>query len=344
MLQHGQNLLSDSPLTRTFIQLFNLIDGVSIFFVLSGFLIGKIIINQFIVKDISFKKLICFLCKRWLRTLPNYFLILFVFAFLFFLKPNFAFLKISKSYYIFVQNFTENKLVNFKESWSLSVEEWFYLLFPLLLFVLLYLFKNINKLVILLIVILSFLFIPLILRNLQHFNDVNFEFRKIVIYRLDAIVYGVFASLIAIKYEAFFKNNRYIFACFGILIYLIVIFNQSLWKITLLPYYYTIEAMTIMLMLPFFSSIKSLKFNVINSIFTYISSVSYSLYLVNLTLIQIVIIPLFKKYTESVTSSFTNNELVFYFFFWLFSFLIASLIYYFFERPILDWRNRIIKD
>lgn len=344
MLQHGQNLLGDSSLTRTFTQLFNIVDGVSIFFVLSGFLIGKIIINQFIEKEISSNLLIQFWCKRWLRTLPNYFLLLFFFAFLLLLNPRLEFLIIPKSYYFFVQNFTENQLLNFKESWSLSVEEWFYLLFPLLLFGFLWLFKSKYKLKILLSIILLFLLIPLIIRNLQFLQDDTFEFRKVVVYRLDAIVYGVFASYIAFKFEDFFTNNKYIFAVAGMLIYLITLFNISFWKVSYLPFYYSIEALAIMLMLPVFSTIKTFKFKLIDSTLVYISSVSYSLYLVNLTLVQIVIIRFFKEYVKSIVHSSSYLQLIVYCSFWMFSFAIASLMYYFFERPILRWRNRIFID
>ena len=47
-------------------------DGVSIFFVLSGFLIGSILIKTFDRGDLSFKSLVNFWIKRWMRTLPNY--------------------------------------------------------------------------------------------------------------------------------------------------------------------------------------------------------------------------------------------------------------------------------
>lgn len=56
-----------------------LIDGVELFFVLSGFLIGSILI-KIITKEqgLSAKSLTNFWKRRWFRTLPNYFLILLV--------------------------------------------------------------------------------------------------------------------------------------------------------------------------------------------------------------------------------------------------------------------------
>ena len=54
-----------------------LINGVELFFVLSGFLIGGILIKTF-QKDNSFgiKTISNFWIRRWFRTLPNYDLIL----------------------------------------------------------------------------------------------------------------------------------------------------------------------------------------------------------------------------------------------------------------------------
>jgi len=51
-------------------------DGVSIFFVLSGYLIGGILIKIIENKGATFKNLFNFWLRRWLRTLPNYFLVL----------------------------------------------------------------------------------------------------------------------------------------------------------------------------------------------------------------------------------------------------------------------------
>ncbi len=55
------------------------IDGVELFFVLSGFLIGGILIKLFQnTKSLGVKTLWNFWIRRWFRTLPNYYLILLI--------------------------------------------------------------------------------------------------------------------------------------------------------------------------------------------------------------------------------------------------------------------------
>lgn len=60
-----------------FIQFFGTI-GVDIFFVLSGFLIGTILIKHIESNQTQSKHFVQFWVRRWLRTLPNYYLILLV--------------------------------------------------------------------------------------------------------------------------------------------------------------------------------------------------------------------------------------------------------------------------
>ena len=52
--------------------------GVEFFFVLSGFLIGRILYTIYIKEDYSIKSALYFLKRRWFRTLPNYFIILII--------------------------------------------------------------------------------------------------------------------------------------------------------------------------------------------------------------------------------------------------------------------------
>ena len=88
------------PLIRYFLGL----QGVELFFVLSGFLIGTILIKTYEQTDnFDFTVVKIFWKKRWFRTLPNYYLFLAIYYF-------FAFVKNKAlgdgSYLFFLQNFS----------------------------------------------------------------------------------------------------------------------------------------------------------------------------------------------------------------------------------------------
>jgi peptidoglycan/LPS O-acetylase OafA/YrhL len=105
-------------------------DGVSIFFVLSGFLIGGILIKTLEKKRGEKKVLLNFWIRRWLRTLPPYFLILIILLILNLLfTEGFHFSKrFPLNFFTFTQNLFYRHPNFFPEAWSLSIEEWFYLL------------------------------------------------------------------------------------------------------------------------------------------------------------------------------------------------------------------------
>jgi peptidoglycan/LPS O-acetylase OafA/YrhL len=52
--------------------------GVEVFFMISGFLIGKIILREIYDPNYSLLHVKSFLLRRWFRTFPNYYLLLMV--------------------------------------------------------------------------------------------------------------------------------------------------------------------------------------------------------------------------------------------------------------------------
>jgi peptidoglycan/LPS O-acetylase OafA/YrhL len=102
--------------------------GVDLFFVLSGFLIGGQLFAR-MQKHQAFQ-LGNFYGRRFLRTLPCYFVMLGVYAiYSHHLGQGMQWLP---AYFLFLQNF--GLPPEFTQSWSLCVEEHFYLLFPLIAF------------------------------------------------------------------------------------------------------------------------------------------------------------------------------------------------------------------
>lgn len=96
--------------------------AVEFFFVLSGFLVGKSLI-QTVATDNLGKSLKNFYVNRIFRILPLYYFALILTA----LVTHKA---IPLSCFVFLQNFRGEDLAFLSPSWSLSVEAWFYFLVP----------------------------------------------------------------------------------------------------------------------------------------------------------------------------------------------------------------------
>ena len=103
--------------------------GVDLFFVLSGFLIGRIYLRAQADAHESpgTFTLGSFWSARWLRTLPPYLAALALFALA---QPIFHNNPVHPDYLLFLQNYLG--MAGFGPSWSLCVEEHFYLALPLL--------------------------------------------------------------------------------------------------------------------------------------------------------------------------------------------------------------------
>ena len=128
VLAHTRYLL-DAPGRYEFLSLSGKI-GVELFFVLSGFLIGSILLRSF-EESLSFRMLVRFWSRRWLRTLPAYFAVL-IFIWL-------VFDRFDLLYFLFLQDLVVGDWDLLPVSWSLVIEEWFYLLFaPLCLILMRY--------------------------------------------------------------------------------------------------------------------------------------------------------------------------------------------------------------
>lgn len=104
--------------------------GVDLFFVLSGWLLGSILAREFIDRgSIDVRR---FILRRWLRTLPAYYAVLAALSLQQLLKGA----PFPWGHLVFLQNYI-GRLEVFSVSWSLCVEEHFYLIIgPLLLFLL----------------------------------------------------------------------------------------------------------------------------------------------------------------------------------------------------------------
>jgi peptidoglycan/LPS O-acetylase OafA/YrhL len=340
--KHGRFLL---PLHfhNDYLRYYINIDGVSIFFVLSGFLIGEILLKIINNSNFTIKDLLNFWIRRWFRTIPNYLIVLFaiiLYQIIFFQNLG----QFSFKYLFFLQNFISPHPGFFKEAWSLCVEEWFYILFPGICY-LLHLFTK-NKQNSILYSVLLFIIIPLLLRiikyqlgiGIQTFDE---EFRKIVVLRLDSIMYGVFASYIWINQKNIWIKYRFISLSLGIIMIALIKANPYNWLYFYKPFFFNIESITVLFLMPFFSQLKSTKIKFLDSLFIFISIISYSMYLLNLTFVQEQLIPITDKLIGMKGLPIEKTFLVNYLLYLFYTIFCSCLLYYFYENPMTRLRDKI---
>ena len=319
--------------------------GVELFFVLSGFLIGSILYKTFVNESFTLKSVFHFLKRRWLRTLPNYYLVLLInIGIAFFL--GFSIENIG-SYFIFLQNFASKSPAFFPESWSLSVEEFTYLLLPLSLFFIgLIKVKNKSKAFLFVVVVLILVFwMNKFYYHSQHtisnLLEWNLNLKSVLIYRIDAILMGVLAAWISLNFSEFWKKSKTIFALIGFGFIFFLMFgilplnltieqNPFFWNVLYLP----ITSIAFAFFLPFFSEWKTYT----NAVFypiELISKISYSIYLLHYS----VILLLLKTFFETSQMSDFERHL-FTLVYLLITFLSSYLLYRFYEKPIMNWRDK----
>ena len=324
----------------------NFFDGVTVFFVLSGYLIGKLFLTQYYADDFSFKKIIIFCTRRWLRTLPTFYVV-YVLFFLYLLVSGKNLNQFSYKVIFFVQNFLSSPPNWFSEAWSLSVEEWFYILFPMLTFAASFFLKR--KKIALLITLLLFIMLPLLLRWYFFISD-NFQtfrfldFRNAVFFRLDSIMFGVLAAMIQHQFNSFFINKKNILLVVGVALF-IFHFVAVTFAIKMNLYFavllFTIEPFAIFLCIPFFANWK-LDFTkyFFSKLITLISLISYSAYLLNKTIIQDIIITKFLEKTELDKVSWVYLTIPVYFAYWVIVAMLSVGLYLLIEQPTLQWRDK----
>lgn len=227
LFQHAKSLLPSQHIPKIILKLYSfpILDGVSIFFVLSGFLIGGILIKILNEnKTFSIKLLVDFWKRRWFRTLPNYYLILLILIVLELLFRTIDFSEISRYFYFF-QNFSSIHPPFFREAWSLSVEEWFYLLIPFLILVFIKVLKLSFKNSILLVALTVIVVISSFIYRFQNveLNGIGYAswdmlFEQQVITRLDSLIYGFLAAYVYIYFIDFWEKYKCHFFILGVLI------------------------------------------------------------------------------------------------------------------------------
>ncbi len=313
------------------------IDGVDLFFVLSGFLIGSILLKEMHREEgFTPRRLARFWKRRWFRTLPAYYLILAVNVVLVrthFINGDFS--AFNARFLVFLQNFNAPFTGFFWESWSLSVEEWFYLLTPLMMIALL---RMLSAKWSFLAVTALMLIAPPTLR--YHRMDPGLDafwgyiaIGKVVLTRLDSIAYGLLAAWACYHYRVLWDKLRIPALLVGAVAFLLLAmfgpFQDVLLRQVLI---YSLIPFAAMLLLPAANALRDVKGPVAAAI-THISKISYSMYLINLALVAEVIRSRFPP-TDA------TDAVLKYALFWTVVIALASLVYRYFELPMMRLRER----
>ena len=289
---------------------------VEFFFVLSGFVLYPQLIQIFNNKS----NLVIFYQRRWIRTLPLYFIVIFLVSAIF----NEVFGKDFFKYLLFIQKIIPNFLSSdyYPVAWSLSIEEFFYLFFPLIL---IFLGKNnlIKK------IIIFFVLIMIVKFLLADKVNANF-FRTGTLFRFDAILLGFILR--------FFQDKLFKFKYFS-LIFLIVLFFVFYFSegyilanneeyIIKISFIILLQILSLLTLNTFLIFEPIMKIKLIKNFSILISKQTYSVYLIHI---------IFIYFLEKVQLSVFNTVFIYI----LLLFIFSSLIYYFIESPLLKMRPKL---
>lgn len=319
--------------------------GVEIFFVISGFLIGKIILRLIHQSDFGIKTIFQFLKRRWFRTLPNYYFVLILNIFLWYLIYH-KFPEKILLYFFYFQNLTTTSPDFFRISWSLAVEQFCYIIGPFSLFFLLRIFPNKNKNLLFVLMSLSIIIIFIMVRiqfnsthNLTSMSSWNENLRKVTIYRLDAIYYGFITYyLFSENYIKIIHNKLLlIIGLIGVFILHILIFALGI-SVGNYPFFFNVlflplNSISICLMLPFLIHLEVKSAFVVKWI-TYISVFSYSIYLLHYTIIL-----------HGIKTFLPSDDLVglslfvYTISYWILVLVLSAIQYKYFEKPMTNLRD-----
>ena len=311
--------------------------GVDIFFVISGYLITSIILKELVTTgSFSFKY---FYERRVRRILPALLFLMLVslpFAWIYlmptslidFSKSILYSLGFSSNFYFHYSGQQYNAgnvlLKPFLHTWSLSVEEQFYILFPIVLLVT---FKHFRKYLIHILILVFIIGLGSADWSSRNYSSASFYFLHTRMWELLA---GSILAYFEIKNGRRNKNKilNLILPSIGLLLigHSILFFNVGMFH----PSYTTLSPIIGVCLIVWFSHKDELVTKILSTkLFVGIGLISYSLYLWHYPIFA------FARITEFVTESFFNKSIL------VIIILVLSIFsYYFVERPFRNKNNK----
>ncbi len=310
--------------------------GVELFFVLSGYLIGSILLRMATAAEpLGGSGLRQFWLRRWFRTLPNYYLFLVVYFFAGpALSPGWMGTAARPWRYVFlIQNLAWQGEPFFGISWSLATEEWFYLLFPAAFWLFTRGQTGVSGILRRFFVVTAFFaLIPPVLRLVYVWQAPDTDIRSIALLRLDAPMYGILLAAVHTRRADCWQRLRNWWPA-GIA------GTAMAWGLLLSPspmvrsFAFCVSAPAFALMLPAATG-WSVRGGAIRTAIQRLSVWSYSLYLSHMFLYDAIRPAL--RYDEMVVWGRLAVKVLIL----IVCILFSALNYRFFERPLTNLRER----
>jgi len=322
--------------------------GVTLFFVLSGFLITYLLLSEEkVFQAISIKK---FYIRRVLRIWPLYFLIvilaLFVLPYIgIFTLPGFEkgvvhqdlLLKII-FYVVFLPNlvFAHFGMVPYaSHTWSIGTEEQFYLVWPVIMK-----FFRKYRMTVMFIIIFGYLIVYGLL--LSHFTD-GLPYKGVITrfwehFNIDCMAIGGIYAILLFKKDRLLKilMNNYLFYFVLVFVIALIIKGQYLPQVKIAGFVLDIHnefyAVLFGIIILNFAANDKIKISLENRLLNYLGNISYGLYMYHPIGIVLAIF-------VAVTLNFTTNWFM-YPLSVLFTILLAGLSYKYFETYFLKFKTK----
>jgi len=332
ILYHAQiTILGHQPFKGGFI-------GVDIFFVISGYLITSIILKELVTTgSFSFKH---FYERRVRRILPALLFVMLVslpFAWIHLLPDSFVDFSKSILYSLgFSSNFyfhysgqqygAESGLFKpFLHTWSLSVEEQYYILFPI---VLLFTFKYFRNYIIHILILGFIISLGLAEWSSRNYPSISFYF---IHTRMWELLAGSILAYFEINNGHRSKNKilNLILPSIGLflIVHSILFFNGKIFH----PSFYTLSPIIGVCLIIWFSNKDEIITKILSTkLFVGIGLISYSLYLWHYPIFYFAII-----------DEFTQGSLFYKLLLGVIIVILSTLSYYFIERPARNKNNKL---
>jgi len=319
--------------------------GVVFFFVLSGFLITYLLLSE---KEktgtIAVKK---FYLRRILRIWPLYFLVT---ALGFFVLPHLHFIDnaylspfngytYTLNLILFIIMLPNIAFVLFKpmphigQTWSIGIEEQFYILWP-------WLVKNSkNILKTLLILICTLFLIKIIVLFLYKANSENETFKNlkdiVAMLKIESMAIGGIGAWMVFKqkYYKLLLNNFILIGALGSVIFLIFFTPAVVQDATFLVY-----SVLFLIIILNVSLHQNCFLKLENKLFVFLGNLSYGIYMYHLIVIALLVGTL--KHFNFIVNNSAGSQLIVYSISILATILVSWLSYAFFEKPFLKLKHK----